>query len=616
MMCVATTFAQSSTTQSVQPPPIPTLRANVRRVVVDVVVTDQKGHPVKGLTQQDFSVFENNAPQTIKSFEVHTATTAEYVPPTIPKLPANTFLNLPTAPPTGTPTVLLYDVLNTPLEAQAYAHAQMVSFLKQRKPGTQVAIFVLGDKLHMLQGFTDNTDQLTRALEQKKGQPSPSLLLGSSEAANGISQGGSTSTDPSSMLAGTAGNTNAAADSQDLSFSAIVSMMGHMESLDRSAMLDRRVEITIDALTEIGRFLGGLPGRKNLIWLSGSFPAAILVDEQSADSQFDHGQASRNYGPELKEATDLLNVGHVAVYPIDVRGVQVNPMFSAASKQTFVPGSGSDQRAVLNFGRQQASEHASMDAIAESTGGHAYYGTNDLREAVGLAMDSGSIYYSLSYSPTNSEFDGRVRRIKVKLQQSGYNLAYRTSYFADDPSEVAQDAADAPVSPLTSSLEHGTPTAHELIFEAHLDAVGAPAPATPEQMEVLATYEAMRQPLHRRKGQPAPVKPILMQRYVIQYGLIPRQLDMPIQADGAHQASLEFGVISYDEDGHKLNGIDTRVQDTIPPPRYARIEETGYQVVQAISVPVTALSLRLAVRDVLSNHIGSIEVALPLAKSP
>jgi hypothetical protein len=209
-----------------------------------------------------------------------------------------------------------------------------------------------------------------------------------------------------------------------------------------------------------------------------------------------------------------------------------------------------------------------------------------------------------------------VRKIKVKLQQSGYNLAYRTSYFADDPSEVAQDAADAPVSPLTSSLEHGTPTAHELIFEAHLDAVGAPAPATPEQMEVLATYEAMRQPLHRRKGQPAPVKPILMQRYVIQYGLIPRQLDMPIQADGAHQASLEFGVISYDEDGHKLNGIDTRVQDTIPPPRYARIEETGYQVVQAISVPVTALSLRLAVRDVLSNHIGSIEVALPLAKSP
>ena len=34
-----------------------------------------------------------------------------------------------------------------------------------------------------------------------------------------------------------------------------------------SRLLKEDVETTLDALVEIGRFLSGLPGRKNLIWI-------------------------------------------------------------------------------------------------------------------------------------------------------------------------------------------------------------------------------------------------------------------------------------------------------------------------------------------------------------
>jgi hypothetical protein len=54
------------------------------------------------------------------------------------------------------------------------------------------------------------------------------------------------------------------------------------------------------------------------------------------------------------------------------------------------------------------------------------------------------------------------------------------------------------------------------------------------------------------------------------------------------------------------------VQDVIQPDRYELMLESGYHMMQKIAVPVHARSLRLAVRDVLANHLGSLEIALPL----
>jgi hypothetical protein len=252
-----------------------------------------------------------------------------------------------------------------------------------------------------------------------------------------------------------------------------------------------------------------------------------------------------------------------------------------------------------------------MDSIADDTGGHAFYGTNGLQEAVNTAMLSGSTYYALTYEPTNPKYDSSVRHIKVTLNRSGYNLSYRKTYFADDLEAAAQRVADAPQNPLTPSLERGTPLSHGLFIEAHLETAGAPVPATPEQMQVLSQYGDPQ----FKKAKAKPAAPVLMQQYLISYGLIARQLEMPVDDAGAHQVSLELGLISYDEDGRKLNGLDTHIDDTIPAPRYAKLASDGYHVVQSVAVPVTASSIRFAVRDIRDNRVGSLEVQLPLAKT-
>jgi VWFA-related protein len=593
---------------------VSTLQVNVRRVVVDVVVTDAHGHPVANLDRDAFHLSEDGKPQPLRSFEPHIAQLQPPAP--LPALPPNTVSNLALGPQNGPVTVILYDLLNTPLDAQPFAHDQLLQFLKQRKTSSQTAIFVLSDRLHMLQGFTDDENQLIAALNAQTAQAHKSTLL----------QSGAETTQQSDALARTEGNQNASADDQNFTFQTISGMLKHMETVESSALLDRRVYLTADALEEIARFLVGLPGRKNLLWLSGSFPTGILPDASLGGR--DSLDVTRNYSATVMKASDLLNLSHVAVYPVDVRGLQVNPMFSAASNQTFEPGSGRDLKAVDNFRKDQTAGHATMDTMADETGGRAFYNTNGLKEAVATAVDDGSTYYTLTYAPSNTTVDGRLRHVSVELtgpNASTYKLAYRRSYFADNLDAKAQAAADTPTDPLTSTLQHGAPAARELFFEAHLQTYGPPEPATDAQLEVLAQYEARSRPTRgnsQKPTKPANAEvirnktPVLMQRYVITYGLLLRQLTLTSAPDGSHRGNLEFAIMSYDSDGLALNGIRSTIADIIRPDRYEHIAASGYEVVQTVAVPVTASSLRLAVRDNGSNQLGSTEVRLPLAPTP
>src|SRR5258708_7357905 len=71
------------------------LKRTVRRVVVDVVVRDSSGKPVRGLSAGDFSVSEDSRPQRILSFDAHDFDSPSISLPTnAPPLPPNVFVNV------------------------------------------------------------------------------------------------------------------------------------------------------------------------------------------------------------------------------------------------------------------------------------------------------------------------------------------------------------------------------------------------------------------------------------------------------------------------------------------------------------------------------------------
>ena len=150
LLCVL--FCFDLPAQRVSPGPLPaqaadtqnptTIRTKVRQVLLDVVVLDRNLHPVTGLSQKNFSILEDGNPQEILSFEAHTntmeASKLTDAAPQLPKLAPNTFLNAATPLDSFPLNVLLYDILNTPVDDQPFARAEMVKFLRNRPPRTKL----------------------------------------------------------------------------------------------------------------------------------------------------------------------------------------------------------------------------------------------------------------------------------------------------------------------------------------------------------------------------------------------------------------------------------------------------------------------------------------------
>ena len=159
-----------------EPSPILVLRTGTQVVAVDVVVTDSSGHPVKGLAQKDFRVLEDGKPQNVRYFQemAEANRPAVSVPPPQQALPPNVFSNYAASTEEEhAVTVVLLDLLNTPMTDQSYAQDQLIKFLKKKPKDAKFAICILGNRLQMIQGFTE--DQATLLGEKLGMHEMPSL---------------------------------------------------------------------------------------------------------------------------------------------------------------------------------------------------------------------------------------------------------------------------------------------------------------------------------------------------------------------------------------------------------------------------------------------------------
>jgi VWFA-related protein len=543
-----------------------TLSVTVNRVVLDVVVTDSSHNAVRGLTQSDFSIFEDNKPQAIKSFEAFNFDPVrEYVAPKMPALPPDTYMNVATTEERGPLYVIVYDAVhmrhNDLEDDQIRARKQLADFLASKPAGTRFCLFLLAEDFHLVQGFTTDPQELLHAFDtHRKVQGIPLNFLMAS---------------------------NYGAADMDLPY---------------------------EVMAFVGHYLEGLPGRKNLIWMSSEFPAAVplfAIQNQIQTAQGTAGQMSASSSSPfqaqgmgssdattmgdtwsakvMRKAIDALNAAQVSVYPIDVGGL--------------IP--------------EQNGIDTEADHIAEATGGKAYYNTNDFVAAMQDATRNGSSYYEISYAPTNHAMDLKERNIRVQLDRKGYHLQYRQYYYAEDPdaplynSEKKIAAAlareDHPVAHLPGDslfayMEHGAPIDHDILFRAQFHA-GPVAMATPAQMANL-----IEQPAYfvvRKSDKPVKLPPpIPLQTYTIDYLV----LDQAAQQQG--NQVLEFAACAYDALGHMLNGLSQNAART---PAQGGTQQPYFRAEQQFEVPTAAAWLRVAVRDVHTDRIGTMEIPLPLA---
>jgi VWFA-related protein len=506
-----------------------TLRTNTRLVLVDVVGTDSKGQPVPDLNASDLTVLEDGKPQKISGFNFERSDASSARVAQI-QLPPSVVTNAPKFQ-SNSLNVILFDTANGDFTEQVYAHDQLLKFLNGAALDRPVAIFALQTQLKLLHDFSTDNKALSAAVAKYR----PPAKNNNSESMESRASAFSTRGDYHTS--------------------------------------ERDIENTLNQLNVLAKVLAGYPGRKNLIWLSESFPLTLFpetlnqghMDGQSLRSAV-RGAANpastqqnlvssapfKTYAELVKKVSDALMSAQVAVYPVDAGAVGRNDHL--------------------------ASQHT-MNNMAESTGGKSFMNSNDLVLGLRNGIEDGSSYYTLTYYPENKNWDGLFRRIQVKSSRPNLSLRYREGYYAVDPEKINKQDSDAVAENFSRLLELDAPTATQVIFQAQVQ------PPSEKNKKVVVTFH-----------------------------IDPRTLAFEKKDNGVEFAKLSCTVWAYGKDRDKPTMSSGTVTANLSASEYQQMMQQRFLPCdRQLDLKPGTYALRMGVLDRASNKIGTAtaQVAVP-----
>jgi len=604
--------------------PVTKLFITSHAVLIDVVVTDKSGAPVTGLKQDAFAVTEQGKPQTISFFEEHKGPSAP--PAGMPALPPNVFSNFS---PVGQPAavnILLLDSLNTPAEDQTFARKQAMSFLKALKPGNRMAIFTMSGGLRYVQGFTDDPTLLLAALANKKNNTVEApAFMASADEADAQTQLTTTMASVANVAVDTQGGVHVSAFANPAMTAAIENFF----QVGATAQASEREYQTLHNLQQLATFLAAFPGRKNLIWFSESFPVNLF------------GSTDPRFEGDVKKTINLLTAARVAVFPVDARGLKVTSFYDASSQQASIGGNGlpgtmsgstathntnptndptkstsavdaastrttdpmqeGPQAAVNAAGSptiaeasERNSDQATMQMLAEQTGGKAFINTNGLQQVISNVVTQSSDFYTVSYAPTNSKMDDTYRKVDIKIPSGKYNLSFRHGYYArnlDLPGNGQVTAGKPAGDPLAPFMEFGMPQTEQILYKTLIQ-------STTPKLDA-AAQDDKKAGIH----------------YSVDFAVDVKDVTLKLDpADGLRKGILNLSLIVFDRYGTIASRKDHRVALAIKPDAYAAFQQDGIQLHAEIDVPKGQYFLRTGVLDAATNKTGTMEIPLGLVK--
>jgi VWFA-related protein len=356
-------------------------------VVLDVVVTDKNGNPIRKLKRENFAVYEDNEPQEISTFDYEDLSTlAGPVRETAKTIEPASVVNLSQNPPSQLPRgvfqhrrliILFLDLSSMPVEDLLQAQRAAQNFLeKQLTPADLVAVVVNASSLKLVQNFTNDREALKQAVEK--------IHIGDSAS---LAERGTTDT-----------------SSEDLSdpFTADETQFNIFNT-------DRK----LSAIEAAGKMFRDLPQKKFLVHFSSGI-STTGIENQS----------------QLRATIDALNQSNTSLYAVDARGLIAAPPGGDASKGSAPGAANYNGGAIRDQFASIATSQETLTSLALDTGGKALLDTNDLGQVFQAVRKDSDSYYMLGYNSSNSKRDGRYRRIKVVVNVPGARLKYRPGYYA------------------------------------------------------------------------------------------------------------------------------------------------------------------------------------------
>lgn len=530
-VCLASATAQ----QAPPSPQVPTFRASTRLVPISVVVTDRAGRPIDGLTAADFEIREGGKVQPVSAFAVEQS--AVKPPAFIAAAAPNSFTNVLDGRTGGGATIILYDPVNTRDVDQRRALDHILALLAKMRPEERVGFYVLkSDGLLIVHDFTRDTASLVKLLTRYAPATSRELVASEEKIAR-------TAPDPDPAIE--------ARFEEALQRTEQVTQMFH---------IDRRARITTGALEALTRRLAGVSGRKNVIWVTGSFPL-----------QFGEGVERQTWSQDVYRATRALSHSDIAIYVVHAAGLVAAQQVVHSSAATPTSPTGSV------FSTPTHVNAAALDTghiVAEQTGALVYKNTNDLAGAMKRAIDDANVTYVLGYYPSNDQWDARFRRIQVKVLRRDAIVRHRSGYYAHPPLAVDPDHRKTGLA----------------------EAIAYPIEATGVGLAVRAD---------RRENN----------QVVLTLTVDPQGINLQ-EKQGRLAGALDIAIAQRMSDNALARNLETTLPLDFTPDVREALQRDGLTLTRTLELQANTRQIVVAVRDVTTGAIGTVIIDTSRLRSP
>ncbi len=422
-MTIRTSLAAllAATLAVAQDPPV--IKTTVDEVVLDVVVRDKKGKPIKDLTAADITLMDNGVKQQIKGFRLVEGAEAIELEKRTPLDPLRQ-LRLVT---------LVFEPVGQ--DARRIAKQAALELIKGDQ-GTNVfySVMTINNGLFILQQFTSDKEKLRKAVEKAtsgqlaahaseseriKGELKTSMeQLRQTPAASTLNTSGASQQQAGSEAGGQAVQMK------------LIDIQNEMLRVDQAVGAGENTRVSIFGLLSLVRGQQSMPGRKTILYFSEGLWIPTHLDMP------------------WRALMSAANQHNVTFYPIDARGVQTGGQNASAAADMARAAAASAASITADGGAVSVESVRSSETgeasvrnnvqmplrdLAESTGGFLIGDTNDLRPSLKRVNEEVNSFYEVTYSPGITTYDGAFRKTAVTVSRKDLLVHARNGYFALPP---------------------------------------------------------------------------------------------------------------------------------------------------------------------------------------
>ena len=548
LIAVLTAAAGHAQSGAVSTSPQPSFKTAVNLVEIHAVVTDARGEFVRGLTRDDFEIYESGRLQTPTVFDLVDAPMSARaavaggidadVRATTRKFDGRLFV------------IVLDDLHTATLRSQLVKRAARQFVERHIADGDLTAVVYTSGRTDAAQELTPSRRLLLSAVDKFHGQKLPSITgerlavhlndRDTERAAAGGSDDGSSSPSRS---------TERPDDPRDA----------------ERAMNARRA---LGSIKNVAQWMADVPGRRKALVL---FSEGIEYDIYDV---FNNRHAT-SVMSEARDAIAAAQRANVAVYAVDPRGL-TQLADEAITIQSLSDDPHVDYGTSRGFNNELLMAQESLISLAEETGGIAIVRSNDIAGGLTRVERDTSRYYVLGYVADPSAAPGKFRKIEVKVKRPDVTVRARRGYVPADLKEARRTIDVKPgTSPaLTAALTNPVP-----VGDVPFRVWAAPYKGSGKNASIAIAVEIDGSALKYRNQ------------------------------DNRFLEDLELSVVAADHEG-KIRGSDRQTLNLKlkPETHQAMMAGGGVRMLSRVEVPPARYQLRVGVHESNGGSIGSVPI--------